>query len=362
MNDVTEFAVLTPLGRGAVAVLALRGTGVTETLGRYFHPASGKSIAQCIPRRIYYGRWQRDADQPAEDVVLTRLDTHWELCCHGGSAAVTAICNDLASQGAVQHAATDWNNRSSVDQVQIQALNAATQARTPQAALTLLCQPEQWQLERASWSALTNQQRVERQKTLATTARWARHLTTPWRIVLAGPPNAGKSSLLNAIVGYERAIVFDQPGTTRDVVTAITAYQGWLWEICDTAGLRTDAEQLEAAGIEFTKRELARADVRLLIFDLTQPLDQLSLDLINSYPDSLIVWNKQDLCSNLTESIVQANRALFAARECVEVSAAHGTGLQQLLAAIYQRLDVPAWSEIAACQFAEELLTVDELQ
>ena len=64
------------------------------------------------------------------------------------------------------------------------------------------------------------------------------HLTRPWNVVLAGRPNVGKSSLINALLGYTRSIVFDQPGTTRDVVTAATAIDGWPIELSDTAGLR----------------------------------------------------------------------------------------------------------------------------
>ena len=68
--------------------------------------------------------------------------------------------------------------------------------------------------------------------------------------MLAGRPNVGKSSLTNALLGYTRSIVFDQPGTTRDVVTATTAIDGWPIEFSDTAGLREGSEPLEAAGIE----------------------------------------------------------------------------------------------------------------
>ena len=68
-------------------------------------------------------------------------------------------------------------------------------------------------------------------------------------VVLSGAPNVGKSSLINALVGYERAIVFAEPGTTRDVVTAGTAVDGWPIELADTAGLRESTDPLEAAGI-----------------------------------------------------------------------------------------------------------------
>jgi small GTP-binding protein len=129
---------------------------------------------------------------------------------------------------------------------------------------------------------------------LLDTARWAKHLVSPWHIVLAGLPNAGKSSLLNALVGYERAIVFAQPGTTRDVVTAAAAYDGWRWELRDTAGLRATDDPLEAAGIERTDAMLAASDVTVLVIDGTRPWSE-SETLRRAHPRAICVRNKSDL-------------------------------------------------------------------
>ena len=91
------------------------------------------------------------------------------------------------------------------------------------------------------------------------------HLSKPWRIVLAGPPNVGKSSLINALVGYGRALVYDQPGTTRDVVTASTAIAGWPVTLADTAGVRETEDPLEAAGVEQARETLRTAEVAILV-------------------------------------------------------------------------------------------------
>ena len=71
----------------------------------------------------------------------------------------------------------------------------------------------------------------------------------PWKVVLAGAPNVGKSSLINALLGYDRAIVHDTPGTTCDVVTASAAFGGWAVELADTAGLRATIDPLETHGV-----------------------------------------------------------------------------------------------------------------
>ena len=86
------------------------------------------------------------------------------------------------------------------------------------------------------------------------------HLARPWQVVVAGPPNVGKSSLINALAGYPRAIVHWAPGTTRDAVTVETVLDGWPVELCDTAGLRTAGDAVERAGIELARRKMAQAE------------------------------------------------------------------------------------------------------
>jgi tRNA modification GTPase len=96
------------------------------------------------------------------------------------------------------------------------------------------------------------------------------HLTTPWRVVLAGAPNVGKSSLMNRLAGFERAIVSPLAGTTRDVLTTMTAVDGWPVELIDMAGLRTTGDDLEAAGVSLAMTTLQSADLVLAVTDVTQ--------------------------------------------------------------------------------------------
>ncbi len=94
-----------------------------------------------------------------------------------------------------------------------------------------------------------------------------RHLVQPWSVVIGGAPNVGKSSLVNALVGYTRSIVAATPGTTRDVVTTAIAIDGWPIELHDTAGLRDAAGAIEAEGIARARAAAARADLRLWLLD-----------------------------------------------------------------------------------------------
>jgi tRNA modification GTPase len=117
-------------------------------------------------------------------------------------------------------------------------------------------------------------------KQLALLANVGRHLTDPWRVVIAGAPNVGKSSLINALVGYHRCIVSPTAGTTRDLVTTLIALDGWPIELFDTAGLvgqtllsalHDPAEDLERQGMLLTRKASAAADLCIWVFDASAP-------------------------------------------------------------------------------------------
>ncbi|MBW3539752.1 MAG: 50S ribosome-binding GTPase [Planctomycetes bacterium] len=160
-------------------------------------------------------------------------------------------------------------------------------------------------------------------------AEFGLHLVRPWRVVLSGRPNVGKSSLINALVGYQRAIVYDQPGTTRDVVTAETALDGWPFEFADTAGLRTGGDELETAGIARARETLARADCRVLVFDASEPIEADDLRLLAEWPNAIVVANKCDLAPSREASLPPA---------ALRLSALTGNGLDSLAREIVRRV------------------------
>jgi len=122
------------------------------------------------------------------------------------------------------------------------------------------------------------------------------HLIEPWRVVLAGPPNVGKSSLINAILGYQRSITVDQPGTTRDVLEAHTVIEGWPIRLSDTAGIRNNTLcDIEAAGIESAIAELDTADLIVWVQDATKDIQAQSPAFLNTRSGRVIeVVNKCD--------------------------------------------------------------------
>jgi tRNA modification GTPase len=186
-------------------------------------------------------------------------------------------------------------------------------------------------------------------------------LTEPFRVVLAGQPNVGKSSLINAILGYQRAIVTAQAGTTRDVVTATTAIEGWPVVLSDTAGLRDQADELEMAGMTLAVSELADADVAVLVFDGSAAWTAADDELCAAWPDAVIVHNKCDLPA------ADGNRSAG-----LQTSATCGIGLAELQTEIAARLvsEVPAPragvpfsdAQIEQLQTAKEAILADDEQ
>ena len=154
-----------------------------------------------------------------------------------------------------------------------------------------------------------------------------RHLVEPWRVVLAGRVNVGKSSLINALAGYDRSIVHSTPGTTRDAVTLVTAIDGWVVELCDTAGLRAGGDALERAGIERAQQRLARADLIILVCDRSETWSGEDQVLVDQWPTALLVHNKCDLPP------APGDRPAG-----LLTSAVRGDGVEKLLAAVSKRL------------------------
>ncbi|MEJ2604802.1 MAG: tRNA uridine-5-carboxymethylaminomethyl(34) synthesis GTPase MnmE, partial [Gammaproteobacteria bacterium] len=136
---------------------------------------------------------------------------------------------------------------------------------------------------------------------LTARAEQGRLLADGITVVIAGRPNAGKSSLLNALAGAETAIVTDVPGTTRDLLRETIVIDGLVVHLTDTAGLRTDADPVEAEGIRRARATLATADHALLLLDAadhTGPRQAVAEELLGELPDELghtVVLNKVDL-------------------------------------------------------------------
>lgn len=338
--------ILTPAGRGAVATVGISGPGALEAVETCFEPAAGKPLREMLPLdneqtegtvgRIVFGVFVSEGMR--EELVVGLFSSQrLEIHCHGGSAAAQAIVSALTKEGVISVDQQEWAWRMETDAIAAEALLALAAARTQTTAAILLDQYngtlrrriEEIQAQLLSGYSDAARQGLERLVQLIPAGL---HLTTPWRVALAGEPNVGKSSLMNALLGYQRSIIFDQPGTTRDVLSAITALNGWPVELLDTAGLRESADELEFAGIERARSTFLHADLILLVREALSSAstpDEALLSHLPAHVPCLAVWNKTDLVGR--SSAVRPSYGIF-------VSALTGQGIDDLGEAIINQL------------------------
>jgi len=339
-------SVLTPAGRGAVAVVAAAGPAAARVVDACFRAANGRRLDEQPADRIMFGHWQ--SGEHREEVILVRGGGEsLEIHCHGGVAASGRIIAALEAGGCSIEPWQDWIEGAATCPIAAEAEIALAGATTRRAAAILLAQ-RHGALAR---EVLLIQQQLKngdleearrRLTALLERAPVGLHLAQPWQVAIAGRPNVGKSSLINALVGYQRAIVFDQPGTTRDVLTAETAIDGWPVRLADAAGIRATCDPLEAEGVSRARRQLIEADLVLWVLDAVtlgstaaaDPRAAAERDLAEQFARdavfaSVVVVNKVDLAPEWRN---------YSADGVMATSALMGDGIAALLAAIAQRL------------------------
>jgi len=287
MNKDPFIACLTPPGRGAIATLAFRGLRAWTLVRELFQPLSGKLPANPEPGRFRLGRLA------GAEVVLAVRDSSIELHCHGGMEIVRMLLDVFAQRDVLVCSWQNWEPSNSLRNLAQAGLVQATTVRTA----AILLDQYHGAFSRALEAIIAHLEKneasdgIRQLDELAERIPLGRHLIQPWQVVIAGAPNVGKSSLLNALAGYQRSIVAPTPGTTRDVVTTLVAIDGWPVELADTAGWRPQADNLEGEGIARAQTAAASADLCLWLLDGS---------VVPIYPESRtpnirLVINKVDL-------------------------------------------------------------------
>ncbi|MDZ4673178.1 MAG: tRNA uridine-5-carboxymethylaminomethyl(34) synthesis GTPase MnmE [Gemmatimonadota bacterium] len=328
-------AVATAPGRGALALVRLSGTGAF-------------GIAAATVRRF-------SADQPRYATLGTFLDRHGhpvdrglytvfpaphsytgedlvEFCCHGGAMAASQLLAALAAAGARQAEPGEFSRRAvlngKMDLIQAEGVADLVDAYAPAQARAALHQIDGGLSARIQSlrtqlldlvvalaydidfpgeddgpisGAQLQQQLVQARAgmhELLRTAPAGERLRTGALVVLAGAPNSGKSSLFNALLGIDRALVTPLPGTTRDAVEADTEFEGWPIRLADTAGLREADDLVERLGIAVSRRYLAAADLVLLCAEASRPLGAGERQVM-AERHTLVVRTKSDLMAGV---------------------------------------------------------------
>lgn len=350
-------ALLTAEVPSAIATIAASGPAASRAIAAAFRSPHGRTVELSIGE-ARFGTWQSPAQAsiPPEHVVLFRAAAcDFEIHCHGGLAVRQLILGDLLAAGCDKGHASQWPSvAASGGELEAAAEAALQRAATSKVAAILLDQAqgclrrelaEAVQLLQAGQS----QAAMERCEQLLARAAFGMRLADPWTLTLAGPPNAGKSSLTNALIGTSRVLVHHEPGTTRDAIDTAIVVAAWPIVITDTAGLRTTDEFIEQKGIETAWQRWQRADIGLLVVDATVGWtavhDQLAQQR-GSRP-SIIVLNKHDLRSQAelpAEALRRVSGLLSAGRavKSVPTRATDSDGVGELLAVLGNSLDALA--------------------
>lgn len=368
----TIAAVATPPGEGGVALVRLSGPDA-ERIGREVLVRKDVSWES---HRLYYGRVRDPARGVVVDEVMfaflrqpksyTGEDTV-EIHCHGGPYVVRQVLGLVLAHGARHAEPGEFTKRAflngRLDLTQAEAVLDLIRSRTDKAAGVALGQMEgglsqevrtlreqlvdtlvqveaaidfpEEEIELLRQAALAGKVAgvVDRISVLIDSYEWGRLIREGVRVCIVGRPNVGKSSLMNALLGVERAIVTATPGTTRDFIEEAVNLDGLPVVLWDTAGIRGGTEGVEQVGIDVTLERLDESEGCLLVLDGSAPLTDEDVEVMQRVRDKqgLVVVNKSDLGQRLAPADVSETLPRL---EQVGVSALTRQGLDELRTAL----------------------------
>ncbi|MBE3071255.1 MAG: 50S ribosome-binding GTPase, partial [Planctomycetes bacterium] len=275
VNPSDVFALLTPPGRGGIAVFRCAGPHCEAALRPCFRPRGRDPLPP--PGSLACGHVVDADGRPIDEVVLYRAGPDaFEVNCHGGPAAVAAVAERLAAAGLAQVDADRLLEIEGAGPVERAARRALRLARAPLAARILLDQlngaltAAARRVDADLAAGRTGPAAAGLDALLAAWQACGRHLADPPRIVIAGRPNAGKSTLLNRLAGSDRAITSPAPGTTRDYVEAGAAIEGLPVVFVDTAGLGDARDPVKQDSARRAREQADRAALVVYLIDARQ--------------------------------------------------------------------------------------------
>jgi len=370
-NPETICALATAHGIGAISVVRISGNeavGITRKLAPFL-PEKLES------HKIYYGiMTSLDGVRPLDEVLLSYFqngrsftgETTFEISCHGSEAVVNDLLQELVKAGARPARRGEFTFRAfmngRIDLVQAESVLAMIESRSTRATQLALRQLQgdfskslksltdqlTWilaqleanidyaaeDIEIASSQLLGTRLEKLKMETdqLLGTYKQGRMVREGFHVALVGRPNAGKSSLLNALAGEERAIVTPVAGTTRDFVEAQLAVDGYRVTLVDTAGLRATDDPVEKIGVARTLEKMRSVDLVFYVADACEGLSDEEKQFFNDIPweKVVVLWNKVDLGQRPIDASFTT--------PSLPVSAVSGQGLELVRRALGDRL------------------------
>ncbi|MEK6791109.1 MAG: tRNA uridine-5-carboxymethylaminomethyl(34) synthesis GTPase MnmE [Deltaproteobacteria bacterium] len=380
----TIAAISTALGEGGIGIIRISGPKALDCGMRVFVFSSGVDKENIKERYLYYGRVCRDNKTidngffvyMAAPATYTGADVV-ELHCHGGPLVLKNILSEVLRSGARPAMPGEFTKQAflngKLDLAQAEAVIDVIRAETDLAlssarshldgvfskrvnkikdalfgALTLMQAHLDFPEEELGPTpdTLTILASASREiKTVLDTYEEGAALKNGVRVIIAGRPNVGKSSLLNILLKEERAIVTPHPGTTRDVLEETINLRGAPIRLMDTAGLTHTDDPVEAIGIERARERIKEAHLVLYVVDSSAAIDE-DIEIIKELEGKkiLIVANKADL---LNEKRQDELKAVFQGRRICLTSALRSTGIEELKDAIFEAVSGRAVQESA---------------
>ena len=367
----TIVAVATPPGKGAIAILRLSGPDSWKIVQKHLRTRS-----KIVPRKAIHG-WIHENGEDVDEVVVVFYkspksytgEDMVEVMCHGGPLVVKKLLDLFLKSGARMAEPGEFTKRAflngKMDLTSAEAVRDLIEAKS-ETSLKLslrnlkgglrdfvdslrrelievlaeirveLDYPDE--IETNTGEVVTRLERIKEKLTEELKKADAGILLNRGlRMVIVGKPNVGKSTLLNRLLNEDRAIVTDIPGTTRDVISEEIVIRGILFRIVDTAGVRSETNDLvERLGIERTLQEIEKADIVLFVLDASSPLDEEDRKILERIKNKryLVVINKVDVVEKINEEEIK--NKLGTDRHMVKISALKGEGLEKLEESIYR--------------------------
>jgi len=374
-------AIATGSAATAIGIIRISGEGCFAVCDKVFRPLSGGELSVAPGRRMVYGDMVDAEGRIVDRGLAVRFpaphsytgEDSAEFYCHGSPVAMREVLASLFAAGARQALPGEFTKRAflngRMDLTQAEAvidlIHAETAAAARNAAAQLdgglrrLLEPVQDALLEISsrFYAVVDypdediedirpEQVAEALRTAETsltrllaTCRRGRVLKSGVRTAIVGRPNAGKSSLLNTLAGYDRAIVTDIPGTTRDTVEESVLCGGVLLRLIDTAGIRETEDTVERLGVERSRAAMESADLVLAVVDGSQPITEEDMPFLLSAARChpwILIWSKQDITPEdaFLDFPLPLSMEYHAPDAVVQLSSVTGEGVDALEAAV----------------------------
>ena len=339
MSDLSSIAAIsTPLGTGGVGIIRISGKNATEIADRIFVSVNGKKLSSSKGYRAYFGRIFDGETAVDEVVCLVFRAPHsytgedvFEINCNGGVVLLKKILRLVLQNGAQAAAPGEFTKRAflngKLDLSEAESVMTLISAQGEQGANAAFNQLEgglSRKIEKinssllslaahiAAWVDYPDDEIEELGNNELYSTIYNAHLelcallsnfdsgmavTNGVEAAIVGKPNVGKSTLMNLLTGYDRSIVTEIEGTTRDVVEETVNLNGCILRISDTAGMRETGDIVEKLGVERSRKKLERAAIVFAVFDLSKPLSDEDKELIDECKDKNVIpiVNKTDL-------------------------------------------------------------------